>query len=165
MIIQRLAPDEAQRAHALLAASGQVLLRQGLDHWSPPAPLASVQEQCTTKEVHVAVLHGQDAATWTIGTFGWHEDPGWTAAKTPCYLSRFTVRPDLQGQGLGRALAERIVADWRARSADAIRLDVVAASAAALAFWERLGCRRCGGWTWTNRHGKTYELINLERIL
>jgi hypothetical protein len=46
VIIQRLVPDEAQRAYALLVASGQVLLRQGLDHWSPPTPLASVPAKC-----------------------------------------------------------------------------------------------------------------------
>ncbi|GDY13751.1 hypothetical protein LBMAG53_26290 [Planctomycetota bacterium] len=165
MIIQRLEPGEARRAHDLLAASGQALLRQGLDHWSPPAPLASVTEQCTTKEVFVAVLAGRDAATWTMGTFGWHDDPGWSVARSPWYLSRFTVHPDLQGHGIGRALAERIVAAWRARGADVIRLDVVVASAAAVAFWERLGWRRCGGWNWTNWHGKHIDLINLERKL
>jgi len=61
------------------------------------------------------------------------------------YFGMFSVRPDLQGNGTGRALlaeAERVARDeWHAR---AMRMTVIDVRAELIAWYERRGYRRTG---------------------
>jgi ribosomal protein S18 acetylase RimI-like enzyme len=61
------------------------------------------------------------------------------------YFGLFSVRPELQGQGIGKALmteAERIIRDdW---GLPAIRMTVIDVRQELIAFYERRGYRRTG---------------------
>jgi ribosomal protein S18 acetylase RimI-like enzyme len=61
------------------------------------------------------------------------------------YVGMFSVRPDVQGGGVGRAIAteaERIAAEtW---GAEAMRMTVLRPRAELIAWYERLGYRRTG---------------------
>lgn len=65
---------------------------------------------------------------------------------TECYLAELYVVPDRRGQGLGRALMERVLEVARARGADWIDLGTSEDDVAARALYERMG--------FTNREGK-----------
>lgn len=66
------------------------------------------------------------------------------AADGPAYLGMLTVRPALQGAGIGSALMAAADAWARARGAATMEMTVIDSRAELIAFYERRGWRRTG---------------------
>lgn len=163
------APDEIEPLQEIVRLCGEDIgARFGLTFWSPAPPLALMRRQASEKAVYAVWDGGEAVATFTFGLSGWPDEsvPFWAdAGHRAAYLSRLAVRPDRQGQGLGRwclAEAERLAREQDCR---AIRLDALRAFAPPLALYRRLGYEERGVITWTNWYGVPKELVLMERLL
>jgi ribosomal protein S18 acetylase RimI-like enzyme len=58
-----------------------------------------------------------------------------------CEMKRMFVAPELHGHGIGRALANRLIAEGAASGYRGMRLDTTASQKAAIALYESLGFR------------------------
>ena len=169
LTLHKAAPDEIEPLQEIVRLCGvDIGARFGLMFWSPPPPLALMRRHAAEKAVYAVWDGGEAVATFTLGLSGWLEQsvPFWADADhRAAYLSRLAVRPDRQGQGIGRwclAEAERLA---RAQDCRAIRLDAIRVFAPPIALYRRLGYEERGVIVWTNWYGVLKELMLMEKPL
>ncbi len=63
-----------------------------------------------------------------------------------CEMKRLYVQPAFRSQGLGKKLAERIIAEARSIGYSRMRLDTLSWMGAAIHLYETLGFSRCGAY-------------------
>lgn len=139
---ERIAADGAAAVHAVLAACGAWLARQGYRNWDPPYPLDRLIADVAAREVWAVRLGDRVVATFTVGTTPPHpaDPPAWREGDAPAlYLSRLAVDPAAQGRGLGAWCMGRVEARARELGCRSVRFDVLAANAGLRGFYERLG--------------------------
>jgi ribosomal protein S18 acetylase RimI-like enzyme len=82
-----------------------------------------------------------------------------TAVPRALYLHEMAVAPDLQRQGIGRALMRQAIAVAGAWPSQAIRLDAYAAAAGAGGFYSKCGFREVGRATYRKVPLVYFELL------
>ena len=78
-----------------------------------------------------------------------------------CEMKRMYVRPSHRGSGLGRALAERIVAEARSIGYRRIKLDTLPRLAAAIALYESMGFAEAARYNDNPVEGVRYFALDL----
>lgn len=136
--------------------------RFGKGHWSSASTERGVLFGMGHARVVIARDAGEIVATARLATKKpWAIDTTYfTPCRNPLYLLDMAVRPDRQGEGIGRRLLEEAERVARAWPADAIRLDAYDAEAGAGEFY-----RKCG---YVERGRVAYRgtpLVYFERLL
>lgn len=141
---ERLAPEGAERAHALVAACGAWLKqRYRLAHWDPPYPLASMRAEAAERGLWLLVDGDRDLATFTVGDAPLYPYPdgAFAVPRRALYLNRLAVDPAAQRRGLGARCMAEVERLARAESCASVRFDAIAAHPPLLAFYLALGYR------------------------
>jgi GNAT superfamily N-acetyltransferase len=154
--------SHAGAIHALLAAAGAHLARQGFRNWDPPYPIERLRADLRERDVYVVHDAGELVATFTLAPEAarpYAPEPWSARGAKALYLNRLAVDPVRQGRGLGGWCLEQVATRGREAGAGAVRCDVLTANAALRAFYERHGYaprgeRNHSGWTFT-----IYELV------
>jgi GNAT superfamily N-acetyltransferase len=82
-----------------------------------------------------------------------------TAVPKALYLHDLAVVPELQGQGIGQLLVQKVVAVGRAWPSDAVRLDAYDHAAGAGPFYAKCGFREVGKIRYRNVPLIYFELL------
>ncbi len=145
----------------------RVLVAERLTHdfgqgpWSSAGTEKGVLYAMRRVNVFVTRREGKIAGVLELGVKKpWAIDKSYFApSNRPLYLTGMGVTPDLQRQGLGRAMIEAAEKFARAWPADAIRLDAYDAAAGAGPFYAKCGFREMGRVTYRNAPLIYYELL------
>ena len=169
LTLHKAAPNEIEPLQEIVRLCGEDIgTRFGLTFWSPPPPIEMMRRHAAEKAVYAVQNGGAAVATFTLGLSGWPEqseafwtDPDHRAA----YLSRLAVRPDRQGQGIGRWCLAEVERLAREQDCRAVRLDAIRAFAPPIALYRWLGYEERGVVVWTNWYGVPRELLLMELLL
>lgn len=96
----------------------------------------------------------------------WNDEPAACAAlrafgQGDCEMKRMYVRPAFRGKGLGRVLAQRLVADARAAGYDRMLLDTHPSMREAIALYRSLGFVEIGAYRYNPVEGAVYMALAL----
>ncbi|HWB02601.1 MAG TPA: GNAT family N-acetyltransferase [Verrucomicrobiales bacterium] len=147
LIFRTAREDDIPVLAALRTAVADSLTQQfGRGHWSSAVSEKGQRFVMSTSRVLVA-CHGDTI----VGTLRMATKKPWaidityfTAVRRALYLLDMAVHPDLQRQGIGRALLHEAVSVAKAWPAQAIRLDAYDSPAGAGAFYAKCGFRETG---------------------
>ena len=138
--------DARELAAIHAAVAEDLTARYGPGHWSHPSRERGVLSAMRGSRVLIARDGGEIIGTLRLTPKKpWAIDPSYfSPAARPIYLLAMAVRPERQGEGVGRALLAAADRAAREAGADVIRLDAYDAAAGAGGFYAKCGYREVG---------------------
>ncbi|MEP6731190.1 MAG: GNAT family N-acetyltransferase [bacterium] len=138
--------DAPEIAALRIATARDLTARFGRGHWSGETSERGVLAGLRDSKVWVARRSKVIVATFRLSTTKpWAIDRAYFARSShPLYLTDLAVRPDLQGQGIGRRCLDNAVKYAKVWPADAIRLDAYDSEAGASDFYIKCEFREVG---------------------
>ncbi|MFZ6027512.1 MAG: GNAT family N-acetyltransferase [Chloroflexota bacterium] len=170
--IIRYGPDQVQALHEIITECGEDLKRRfGLIHWAPPQPLEHLRREAYESNVygiHRQNGHGEEVlGTFTVGTNGWtYDEKLWADARhRPLYLGKLAIRPEHQGQGLGKWCVWKVEEFAHAWKCQVVRFDAFAQHTHLIRFYQNQGYTVRGTRPVIDWRGLEWEVVYFEKVL
>jgi GNAT superfamily N-acetyltransferase len=143
-----LTPDEAHRAHAVVAAAGRALAESGFRNWDPPPALEKFRADAAQNGLFL--VENEAGAVATYGAVERMPKPYpesiFRNSERALYVNRLAVLPIYWRGGVGAACMRAVEELARGRGIAVVRLDTYRPNVPIRRFYERLGYVARGDW-------------------
>jgi GNAT superfamily N-acetyltransferase len=145
--VKKADKQEVEIAYALLVSCGKEMYEKfALRHWYPFMDIEIFKATLHTKCLYMVYQYDIPVATFNLSTYArdYYAEELWSIpSQNPSYLGQLGIKPNLQGNGMGKWCMAEIEKIAKENKHDTLRFDAVDTHPWLNLFYKKLGYSPC----------------------